>query len=174
MRMMLYLVVISLSGCASLLPTDPSEARAKISSDLKLPAQKIESVTPCTFALTPHYVRRAQFTPCAFVVTSDAIHIARAVTNEQRFAPTLDLRYGDLRGFNLRIWGLGATQLQLLREDATVSIHLKSGGQESPDQPEEARRVAALLAARGVREVPSPGRVDPAVDTVIPLIIPAR
>ena len=163
-----------LASCATLVPGDPQAAREKLSSDLRLDPATIAAVWPCIFAVPPHYVRRAEFTECAFVQTESAFYVARVVSSEQRFVTAEVLPYSTLKGFNLRNWGLGASQLQFLKGEMVVTVALKSGGKESMDRPSETAKVAAYLRSRNVPEVESPGRVDQAVSSTIPIIVPAR
>lgn len=170
------IVIISLilSGCASLVPSDPLVAKQKLAADLELQSSEILSVRPCIFAVTPKYVRNALFFECAFVETKRTAFVARAVPKENRFEKSVVLTYSSLTGFNLRNWGLGASQLQFITESSVISVHLKSGGKESVDQPAETKRVAAILRESSVPEVESPGRVDPASNYSIPVFIPVR
>ena len=160
--------------CDSSSERSPKAAREKLSRELQLGPTQITALWPCIFAVTPVYIRRAEFTECAFVQTDSASYVARAIPSEQRFEKVEVLSYSTLRGFNLRNWGLGASQLQFLKDGMVVTVHLKSGGRESMDQPSETAKVAAHFRSKNVPEVESPGRVDPAVSSVIPIIIPVR
>jgi hypothetical protein len=167
---------ILLAGCASMVPSDPQAARAKLARDLRVDAGSITSVIPCIFAVTAPYITRAQFTECAFVETQNELVIARALNREARFEKAIALQSSSIKGYNTRNWGLGASQLQLFTEKEVITVHLKSGGMESMDRPEETGRIAALLRARGVPSAESPGRVDqiPSGTVVAPVFVPTR
>jgi hypothetical protein len=167
------LCALLFAGCASLVPADPAEAKKKLAVDLGLELTEVHAVRPCAFATTPIYVRRAEFVECALVQTNQGFVVARAVKEQARFESAVVLPFPGVQGYNLRIWGLAA-QLQFVTASGVVSVHLKSGGRDSMDQQEEARKVASVLREKGVREIESPGRVDPAVNSLIPVLIPVR
>lgn len=173
-RNSVLLLTTILNGCASLVPSDPQIAKKKLAADLGLVEESILAVKPCTFAVTPPTVFRAYFSECALVETATVAYIAKAIPQEGRFEKSVSLVYSTLTGFNLRNWGLGASQLQLVVDSNVVSIHLKSGGKESMDRPEESQRLAASLRSKGVPEIESRGRVDSNVGSTIPIFIPAR
>lgn len=174
MRIFGILIAVSLFGCASVVPSDPQEAKQRLSTDLGIPASQILSIQPCIFAVTPSYIRKAEFTECAFVQTVDTAFVARAIPKAERFEKTVELPYPKIKGFNLRKWGVGASQIQFMMEPSIVTVHLKSGGKESMDRTEEIEKVAAFLRSKSVPKVESPGRVDPAISGSFPVFIPVR
>lgn len=171
----LIFLSILLSGCASLVPADPQEAKAKLASDLGIQKTAIQSVRACVFAVAPTYVKRAEFLECAYVETEKAAYIARAIKDQQRFEKTLTLPYASLGGFTLQTWGIGVSQVQLFNGAYIISFHIKSGGKESIDLPAETDKIVAVLRAKGVRELASQGKTLPIVDGgAVPIFIPVR
>ena len=77
--------VVLLAGCTSLVPSDPAEARKKLSTDLGLDIAGVIAVHPCTFAVTPPYIRRAEFVECALVESHKGFIVARAIKDQARF-----------------------------------------------------------------------------------------
>lgn len=174
MRIFGILITVCLLGCASAVPADPQEARQRLATDLGIHASKILNVQPCIFAITPGYIRKAEFTECAFVQTAETAFVARVLPKSERFENTVELPYEKLKGFNLRKWGLGASQIQFMMDPSVITVHLKSGGKESMDRTEEMDKLAEFLRSKSVPEVESSGRVDPAISGAIPIFIPAR
>ena len=106
--------IFLLAGCTSLVPSDPEEAKKKLAGDLRLDISGVIAVHPCTFAVTPSYVRRAEFVECAFVETDKGFIIARAIKDQALFQKEEILLFDEIDGFNLRIWGLVLHNFSLL------------------------------------------------------------
>jgi hypothetical protein len=160
MRLLITVCCFVLTGCTTLVPSDPQAAREQLARDLNIPANTIIEVWPCIFAVTPPVVRRAEFTECAFVQTEQAAYVARAIRSQKRFKKAVVLDYAKVRGFKLRNWGIGASQLQFMQDTYVVTVGVKVAGPETPARPAENARIAEYFRKKGVSEIESPGRVD--------------